>query len=398
MKYGLAAFAVLPWLVAGLQKPNQEVVILIAGDINGYLSPCGCTKPMQGGIRRLASAVKANTVAGQTIFLFNGGFVAGNSRQDQLKAEAIGEALGRLKVTAVNLNERDTSLGVPLVESITRLSSKKVVASDLEAPGFLPDVRSLGFRIQAVGSKDRLAGFNADSRSLFAGTLPRIVMVQGDPNTSATWTKGAKLVITSKATQAMNAPEKKNGSWWVFPGEKGKQILRLTWNGKQFTSYRVINLGPEWDDNKDVSLIYSRYLKRVTSEKLLEQMPRSEGEKFAGSKTCGSCHADAYKIWANSLHSSALKTLENDGHDRDPDCVSCHVVGLDKNTGFMDRSSTPELADVGCESCHGAGSAHSMKPESVDMIKIGANSCMSCHVKNHSPKFDYEKYWQKIKH
>lgn len=154
----------------------------------------------------------------------------------------------------------------------------------------------------------------------------------------------------------------------------------------------------EWDDNKDVSLIYSRYLKRVTSEKLLEQMPRSEGEKFAGSKTCGSCHADAYKIWANSLHSSALKTLENDGHARDPDCVSCHVVGLDKDTGFMDRSSTPELTDVGCESCHGAGSAHSMKPESIDMIKIGANSCMSCHVKNHSPKFDYERYWQKIKH
>lgn len=398
MKYGLAAFAVLPWLIAGLQKPNQEVVILIAGDINGYLSPCGCTKPMQGGIRRLASAVKANTVAGQTIFLFNGGFVSGNSRQDQLKAEAIGEALGRLKVTAVNLNERDTSLGVPLVESVTRLSGKKVVASDLDAPGFLPDVRSLGMRIQAVGARNRLYGFDPDSRSFTAGTLPRIVMVQGDPDKSETWTKGAKLVITSKATQALKAPEKKNGSWWVYPGEKGKQILRLTWNGKQFTSYRVINLGPEWDDNKDVSLIYSRYLKRVTSEKLLEQMPRSEGEKFAGSKTCGSCHADAYKIWANSLHSSALKTLENDGHARDPDCVSCHVVGLDKNTGFMDRSSTPELTDVGCESCHGAGSAHSMKPESIDMIKIGANSCMSCHVKNHSPKFDYEKYWQKIKH
>lgn len=398
MKYILAAFAVVPWVLAGLQKPNQEVVILIAGDINGYLSPCGCVKPMQGGIRRLASAVKANTVAGHTLFLFNGGFVTGNQRQDQLKAETIAEALGRLKVSAVNLNARDTALGVPIIESISRLSGKKIVASDFAGELVLPEVNSLGLQVQAIGEPGRFAALNVQARTARLTSKNRILMVQGDAAKAKSWTKGARLVITSKATQAASAPEKKDGAWWVHPGEKGKQLLRLTWNGKQFTSYRVINLGPEWDDNQDASKIYSRYLRRVTGEKLLEQMPRSEGEKFAGSKTCGSCHDQEYKIWEKSLHSSALKTLEKDGHDRDPDCVSCHVVGLDKNVGFMDRSSTPELADVGCESCHGAGAAHSMKPESVDMIKIGAKSCMSCHVKNHSPAFDFDTYWEKIKH
>ena len=32
------------------------------------------------------------------------------------------------------------------------------------------------------------------------------------------------------------------------------------------------------------------------------------------------------------------------------------------------------------------------------MPKVGKESCMTCHVPDHSPTFDYESYWEKIKH
>jgi len=93
-----------------------------------------------------------------------------------------------------------------------------------------------------------------------------------------------------------------------------------------------------------------------------------------------------------------LATLEAEMQDRDPECISCHVVGVDKIEGFRDRKSTSDLADVGCESCHGPGQAHSLAPMQNAMPKIDEKSCNSCHVPAHSPGFDYSTYWPPIAH
>jgi hypothetical protein len=146
------------------------------------------------------------------------------------------------------------------------------------------------------------------------------------------------------------------------------------------------------------SQIYSRYLNEVSTEGLLKDFPRVASQAFAGSAKCISCHESEGKIWKESRHADALASLEKDGHGDDPECVSCHVVGLDKSEGFRDRKTTPDLANVGCESCHGAGAAHASGPAKLPMAKVGETSCAPCHVPDHSPGFSFSEYWKKIAH
>ncbi|MES1227789.1 MAG: multiheme c-type cytochrome [Armatimonadota bacterium] len=93
-----------------------------------------------------------------------------------------------------------------------------------------------------------------------------------------------------------------------------------------------------------------------------------------------------------------MQTLAARGHDRDPECLPCHVVGLTSSKGFQSPKLTPDLVGVGCESCHGPGTAHSASPKLVRIPKVAGSTCGSCHTVNTSPNFSFEKFWKKIKH
>ena len=82
VSWGIASSA----LVAGFlpqtrpvpPAPAREWVLLISGNTEGYLSPCGCSKPMSGGIKRRGQMLKTLTVPGKTILLETGRFTNGN--------------------------------------------------------------------------------------------------------------------------------------------------------------------------------------------------------------------------------------------------------------------------------------------------------------------------------
>ncbi|MCS7272173.1 MAG: hypothetical protein NZ703_13915, partial [Gemmataceae bacterium] len=89
---------------------------------------------------------------------------------------------------------------------------------------------------------------------------------------------------------------------------------------------------------------------------------------YYGSQRCQSCHAEDYRIWEKTAHSHALDTLEHKARrpelrQFDPECVVCHSVGLEYQTGFVSATKTPSLKHVGCESCHGPGSGHATNPQ-----------------------------------
>jgi len=165
-----------------------------------------------------------------------------------------------------------------------------------------------------------------------------------------------------------------------------------------FTAYAPIELGPEYGDDETVSRVYRRYLARVDREDLLAKLSRSPGPKFVGTAACFPCHAEAARVWKASEHAHALRTLISDGHGRDPDCVGCHVVALNLETGFQSVKKTPQLANVSCESCHGAGARHVATKGKVKLGKVGAKSCAPCHVPEHSPGFDFAEHWKRIAH
>ena len=101
----------------------------------------------------------------------------------------------------------------------------------------------------------------------------------------------------------------------------------------------------------------------------------ADGEEhaFVGTKNCKKCHLKQWKSWAETKMANAFDLLkpgeraeqktaagldpEND-YTTDETCLPCHTVGYGTESGFKDIESTPELAGVGCEMCHGAGGTY----------------------------------------
>ncbi len=138
---------------------------------------------------------------------------------------------------------------------------------------------------------------------------------------------------------------------------------------------------------------------------------------YVGSKKCKKCHMKQHKSWAKTKMGKALETLkpgnakeakEKHGLDpakdysTDPTCLKCHTVGFGHEGGYTvpdasDKKAVRKaksFAGVGCESCHGPGSAYvkvfdeimkSKRKYKVEelyaagMRKIDASACTSCH-------------------
>ena len=116
-----------------------------------------------------------------------------------------------------------------------------------------------------------------------------------------------------------------------------------------------------------------------------------------GSTRCRECHAAAYAQWASTPHAGAFATLDREGKADVEECRSCHVTAPGEPGGFVSFRTTPGMAQVGCEACHGPGRAHIERPER-DYGKIDVSTCIGCHDFENSPEFDYYRYRERIVH
>ena len=417
----LLFLASLSVLVIGAFKPvkpsDEPVTLVIGGDVLGYLAPCGCTKPMVGGIRRWATAVRAVQSQGKAVVLVNGGVAGGLGRQHELKSETLAESFKSLSIQALNLSAHEANLGKDALIAIQRLSggvlttmslapSETLDASNsVEAGPFLiGGLLSEPMLVASVlGERPTVTDTAVDELVLAAkskGLKPVAMWSGGEAGARTLAQRHPELVAVTYSDSSVprGKPMKEGDTWLLTPGEKGRTLVTARWNGTEFEAYQTVELGPEIKDDDEVSRAYHRYLERVADEDLLMKLPRSPGARFAGNDKCFPCHEAAANVWKTSKHAVALATLESEGHDKDPDCVGCHVVGLESDTGFMTRAKTPHLTDVGCESCHGPGALHAEDPPQNKLGQAGLNACMKCHVTEHSPNFDFSTYWEKIKH
>jgi nitrate/TMAO reductase-like tetraheme cytochrome c subunit len=163
----------------------------------------------------------------------------------------------------------------------------------------------------------------------------------------------------------------------------------------------------------------------------LSAFTSSGGNEYIGSKSCKACHSNAkmggtaYKSWEKGPHAKAFETLKSAESDKiaadkgfktkaaeTKECLSCHVTGmLDAGAKFDKKFDQSE--GVGCETCHGAGSAYKSK-HAKDVpggMKLGLTNpaveggaaeklCVSCHNEK-SPtykKFDFKARWKEIAH
>ncbi len=125
--------------------------------------------------------------------------------------------------------------------------------------------------------------------------------------------------------------------------------------------------------------------------------PEAGQPHFVGDEACRDCHEEAFPIWEKSKHHEALKTLEQKGKGLHLDCVGCHVTGWQQPSGVCRIDKLEGHGQVGCESCHGPGSAHVEDPDHVKAdSRREAKVCTGCHDRENSPAFDFEKYVAQI--
>jgi hypothetical protein len=124
--------------------------------------------------------------------------------------------------------------------------------------------------------------------------------------------------------------------------------------------------------------------------------------RHVGSDACRSCHAKEYESWAAGPHARALATLETKHKAGDANCLKCHTTGFGREGGLQPgapASAHPDLARVGCESCHGPGGEHVTAPtKKAAIVSLGdkCDSCVilqicgSCHDDVNDPGFEFE--------
>jgi Cytochrome c554 and c-prime len=152
----------------------------------------------------------------------------------------------------------------------------------------------------------------------------------------------------------------------------------------------------------------------------LAPAPQAEQHPYYGTKKCKNCHLKEYKSWAETKMAHAFDTLKPGeaadikkaagldpakDYTKDATCLRCHTTGHGAEGGFVDFETTPDMAGVGCESCHGAGGTYT-KPEymslknkeykKADVVaaglvgEVGKAQCITCHNKdNPTAKADY---------
>ena len=417
----LWTYALLSLGTAGLLWPAPKAperhVLILYGSTMGYLSPCGCTSPMSGGLKRAATAIKQIESSADSTFVLTGGLVEGISRQDELKAETYAEYSRTLQAAGLEFTASEAALGPGNLLEMDQLSGNKLVSSSVQTrstPSLQDAIERPPFLIASVSSHPatvadpielKPAETSAVIKSLIkraeAAHLLLAVLYDGDESGARSLAKnhpGINALVYRSTSDPPSRPLREGDTLLVTTGLHGKNVIALSYAEGKLSDYSVVSLGPEVKDDKEASRVYSAYLQRVTSEDLLAQVPRHETPAYAGPETCQSCHFHAYSVWESSGHAHALKDIDAQEHGRDPDCVSCHVTGLSSLSGFKSESATPLLASVTCESCHGPAAAHAASPNAVTLPKASAKTCVSCHTLDNSPGFDFGTYWDKIKH
>ncbi len=263
-------------------------------------------------------------------------------------------------------------------------------------------------------ASDRFENARTGSKSELESVQRQIAYVNANINKLPPAAPGEESPMLARLRQRLESlkeEEQKIKHAAVEVPEKGNAFI--------WQAVRMDEGYPEDAEIKKAKEELNHEIKRVNASQDFELVPAIDGQAFyVGNNQCKTCHAEAYSFWEKTNHGSALHTLEEKGKEFDQTCVSCHVVGFEKpggsvlgkleyevELGDQGYKVQKDLKNVGCENCHGPGSFHveaalfGKKGDPKQWINnvIDERTCMeSCHVQEHSPRFNFDVYVKQI--
>jgi hypothetical protein len=410
---------------AGTDRPAARpsvtagaLTLFFTGRELGSLKPCGCSGGQLGGLEK-RPAIFREAPASNRLIVATGDLVEGDREQDLIKFRILFEALRELHYDVVLLTDRDADLAGRLDLLADPQQAFSVLRGDGEGRTalferrFVCQGREMAVRIAGAGaeeaSAEQAAALLEEAREV--PTLDILVLQQYDPNSLAALaaqTPGVECIICPSADDEPRVLSRPGARPLIFTvGRFGRYVCRLDVTldrrtGEPVPRFEAIAVGEKLADDEALVQLYRQYQQLVADANLLEKQPRvplPDGLSFIGSSACARCHEFEHGKWSTRPHAGAYAALRKVGSDRDPECVVCHVVGLEYESGFVNREKTPHLTDVGCESCHGPGSRHAETVGQATTVPPRMH-CRDCHTPERSAGYagHEEEYMQKIVH
>jgi hypothetical protein len=416
-------------LVSGLSCPSVSsqkpaatpdtggVVLFFTGNELGALKPCGCFGGQLGGLEKRTS-IFDRVPQPRRLIVDTGRLVAGDGEQDLIKFRILFEAYGLLGYDLVHLTPCDMELAARLnlqtdaarpYDTISPAASqgqrcrKFVVGPSMIAVNIATlDLRQGGIErvadvfpaLAAANQVDVLIVTDTDGR-----TVQDVVAEMPD---------GIDCIIyplEADEPQLLTDPGERPLAFSV--GRFGRHVCRLDVNvsapmGRIAMGFEDIPVVADLPEDPALVQLYRSYQQLVKASDLLRnyaRIPLPGDLSYLGSKACEKCHEYEYERWSTKAHADALATLERVGSDYDPECVVCHVVGMEYAGGFITSEETPHLKDVGCENCHGPGSEHAAAFGQAKTAEPKM-TCLDCHTPEHSGDYAAHEaeFLQKIVH
>lgn len=123
----------------------------------------------------------------------------------------------------------------------------------------------------------------------------------------------------------------------------------------------------------------------------------TQSARFVGSKVCADCHDREYENYSKfSKKAHSGESVQVMAKDLTPaelkECFLCHTTGYGRPGGFQSFEKTPEMADAGCEVCHGPGSLHVEERGDPAYIKgdLAIEDCETCHNPDRVASFGFK--------
>ncbi len=395
-------------------ETTDALIIFFTGNGLGELKPCGCSGGQLGGLDRRA-AVFNRVPREKRLIIDTGSLVKDDSEQDLIKFNIILQALKLLDYDLVSLSEKDIEIGknVGLLDDAGPGSNiiSPQGSSDMNIPAKF--TKRLSFKdkrvvvtIAAFDAKSapieqigQLFGSGSDvssSRVESESNLNILILNQCDDAIIDSIAKRIPvvdcIVCPSESDEPMILSEANKRPLVFSVGRFGRYIsglqIKEAPRGKAKLILSLFTVPLEEDLEQEASLVqlYKDYQQLVRERNLLEKHPRftlPDGLEYIGSESCKVCHEYEFEKWSSNIHAHAYATLERVGSQFDPECVICHVVGMDYESGFVSEQKTGHLKNVGCENCHGPGSEHIMTAGQTELTEP-KSACIDCHTLEHS--------------
>lgn len=398
--------------------------LIFVADLEGSLEPCGCAGQPGAGIDHLAAALlSAREPARPSLVIAFDQLFAPDAEerrgrvQDSLSAQLLADLLPRMGVS-VAVPARADRLGAQAQLLALRRAGVSLLAppepglDEPNAPMARSELRDVGaVRVGLIGASDTddMPGLQAEIERLRnAGAQLTLVVLTDERQRRAFDSTGAAapdlIVVADKQGAAAPTASRTGSTTWLRVPTHSQGLLVAdiqaatpdsVWGSPSVRASRLPLSAESARDpfvRSELNALFERINRHNAGHAGQPDSSTAGGSRFVGSDTCAACHTAAYLWWRGTPHARAFTTLQARHRQLDLDCIGCHVTGY-QQPGGATASEHAHLEGVGCESCHGPGSAHADNPGPSGSISraVAEPVCTRCHDAQRGDGFAYSR-------